>query len=114
MEWYSAQLVFVELRSGCRETGEMKRSLVVFSADSPAEAHHKALDLGRSRERIVRQEDGVYIRRALVRLETLDRVGSEINGKEVLAQDCPPNPSLAFDAVFHPEDKPPVQTLGRL
>lgn len=113
MEWYSARLLFAYLQDGGGpENGVMERSLMVFTAGSWSDAHRRALDIGRGREFIARNKDGSFRRRAFIRLETLDCLGDDIDGKQVGVFDLPQDRSLEFDRVFHPEAEPPGRALN--
>lgn len=112
MEWYSAQLLYVRLEHGVPQDEYVYRSsVVVFVAESPVEARHRALELGRGKEFIAREEGDHLVRTALVALQAVDRIGRDINGREVSAYEHRSADPVSFDEEFHPEFDTPHQTL---
>jgi hypothetical protein len=85
----------------------------VFRAQEFPDAFERALDLGRRHEETYTGGFGEEVRVRLHSIETLDRLGSEIQDeREVYSEptELPPGMTLAFDAEFHPESIEPTET----
>lgn len=112
MEWYSARLLYVQLEHGVPQDQYVYRSsVVVFIANSATEARQRALELGHSKEIMYREDGDHLVRRAFVELQTVDRIGRDINGREVSAYEYRSANPVSFDEEFHPELDTPQQTL---
>ena len=122
MSFYSARLLYLILvddgrprrRQHCDET------VIVFRARDYEHAFERALALGRLREDTYRNHLRQKVRWALVKVLTVDYVGSAIDGAEVasiVGYRTFPKP-VSARARFHPErSKPetsaPAGSLGR-
>lgn len=112
--WYSAGLRLAIIN----EIGGLWRevlSVILLRAASYDEAFHNALSRGREMEEVYTNGDGERVRWALVCVETLDCLASDlVDGGEIYSGPAPERPGavpgITFDAVFSPDSIDPGQT----
>src|SRR5438046_1650043 len=115
MDYYSARLLFIILVGAPRASRrhDYDESVVVFRARSYDAAFRRALALGRAKEGSYKNHQGETVRWALVAVETLDRVGRVLDGKEVASKlharlsKLPISPRKSF----HPEKSKPSNSI---
>ena len=88
------------------------RTVLVFRADSWEAAWLRAIELGRRAEAVYRNPEGREVSRRLLRVETLDMLGDQIDdGREVYSEPA----EAGIDATttlttVRPEDSRPTQS----
>lgn len=88
MDFYSARLLFIILVADGlgRKRNHYDESVIVFRARDFEDAFKRALALGKKKESEYKNNKGQQVRWALVRILTLDWIGSKVDGKEVASK----------------------------
>ena len=113
LSWFSACFRRVCLVEN-RRTNTYNDSVLVFTASDFEDAMHRAIQLGRGMEEEYLNDSGMRVRWRLKEIMTLDVIQADsLDGAEVYSafSDVPEGEDIPFDAVFHPEDSEPGQTI---
>lgn len=112
LEWFSAKLrsvILVENKGALHYVD----SVHIFRANDWSTALTRAIQLGRTHERIDTNEFGQQVRWAFAEVLTLDSLaGDELDGIEVNTEfsDVPGSVAFVFETQFAPETSSPAQT----
>lgn len=107
MAFYSARLLYVIIVGDGKPRRRVNsdETVVVFRARDPFDASARALALGRAREAAWRNAWGQRVRYALAEVQTIDRIGTRIDGAEVMStmQHRTFDRPLSAQSRLHPE-----------
>ena len=111
--WFSACVRFVVLVDGADGAGHYADSVVVFRALDWDEAQARAIAIGREREAMYSNADGVPVMWRLKDVTTLDQLGRELeDGREVFwrTERFASGETFGVETRFRPDKSRPNQS----
>ncbi len=107
-EWYSAMLRVAALVGD--RPASVWGTVVLFRAPGWEEARARALALGREREQTYVNGEGVRVQHVFARVETLDLIGDELDGREIYSERLEDPERAARELADGPEAWEPTQS----
>ena len=116
MDYFSARLLFIILVADGpgRKRNDYDESVIVFRAKDHVHAFKRALQLGRAQETDYLNDKGQKVRWALVEIQNLERIGPDLDGKEVSSRlhSRVSKKRISPQFKFTPERSNPISTLA--